>query len=93
MKDNSSYTHPSLKSDGFIHCSTRGQIPLVLNRFFANELNLIVLEIITSQLTSKVIYEVADGDKYPHIYGEINSNAIKRTHALKRIEGKFVIDF
>ena len=93
VKDKFPYTHPSLKSEGFIHCSTKAQIPIVLERFFKDENCLIVLEIGPDKLSSNLIFERVDGDNYPHIYGEINSEAIREIHLLKRIEGKFLINF
>ena len=39
------YTHPSLESEGFIHCSKASQILWVANRFYRGNSNLILLQI------------------------------------------------
>jgi len=72
------YEAPSLKSEGFIHCSEDRQIPGVLERYFQGKTNLVKLVIDTEQLTSQLVYEWSPSiaDTFPHIYGPINVTAV-----------------
>lgn len=77
------YTSPSLKDEGFIHCSEERQIPDVLRRYFSDKTQLVKLTIDTDKLTSQLIYDWSNAieDTFPHIYGPINLEAI--TNAVK----------
>lgn len=72
------YEDPSLKTEGFIHCSTDNQVQKVLNRYFQGKKDILMLHIDPEVLESSLQYERAanDGDFYPHIYGPINKSAI-----------------
>ena len=72
------YEHPTLKSEGFIHCSLDNQVAGVLERYFQGEKDLIKLVIDTDKLTSKHIFDWSKSteDTYPHIYGPINLDAV-----------------
>ena len=72
------YEHPSLKDEGFIHCSLEEQIPAVLERYFEGQTDLVKLVIDTDKLTSKHIFAWSKtaADTYPHIYGPINADAV-----------------
>ncbi|MFT4016146.1 MAG: DUF952 domain-containing protein [Agriterribacter sp.] len=77
-KETGYYVSPSLKEEGFIHCSEDRQIPDVLNRYFSGKTNLVKLAIDTDKLTSQLIYDWSNAieDTFPHIYGPINFEAI-----------------
>ncbi len=72
------YEHPSLKDEGFIHCSQDQQIAGVLERYFAGKTDLVKLVIDTDKLTSKFVFDWSPTtqDTFPHIYGPINSDAV-----------------
>lgn len=72
------YEHPSLKQEGFIHCSQEQQVAGVLERYFAGKTDLVKLVIDTDKLTSKFIYDWSPSteDTFPHIYGPINTDAV-----------------
>jgi uncharacterized protein (DUF952 family) len=72
------YEAPSLKDEGFIHCSQAEQIAGVLERYFKGKTNLVKLVIDTDKLTSRFIYEwsPSTADTFPHIYGPINTDAV-----------------
>ena len=72
------YDHPSLKEEGFIHCSQEHQVAGVLERYFSGKTGLIKLVIDTDKLTSKYIFDWSPSsqDTYPHIYGPINTGAV-----------------
>jgi uncharacterized protein (DUF952 family) len=71
------YCAASLESEGFIHCSFANQLDAVINRYYKDEQRLIVLEIETEKLMSRVINEPSTKNEiYPHVYGPINRDAI-----------------
>jgi uncharacterized protein (DUF952 family) len=81
--ENGSYHVSSLASEGFIHCSTAEQLMEVADRLFSGRDDVIVLEINQDSLPVEVKYELApNGKTYPHVYGEIPLQAIKRVLAI-----------
>jgi uncharacterized protein (DUF952 family) len=65
------YETPSLKSEGFIHCSTRAQISRTAQRFFHGKSGLVLLCLETAKLGDALKFELADGELFPHCYGAI----------------------
>ena len=66
--------------DGFIHLSTHSQLAGTLERHFAGETGLIVLEITADRLHAGLKWEPSrDGALFPHLYGVLPLNAIIRT--------------
>ena len=51
------YRAYSLKNEGFIHCSTLEQIPKVVDAFYQNQPDLLVLAISLEQLQAPVKWE------------------------------------
>jgi uncharacterized protein (DUF952 family) len=71
------YVADSLKTEGFIHCSFAEQLEAVLRRYYKDAGKVLILEIKTELLTSKLVNEPSTGGEiYPHIYGKINVEAI-----------------
>lgn len=72
------YEHPSLKDEGFIHCSQDHQVAGVLERYFEGQTDLVKLVIDTDKLTSKYVFDWSPStqDTFPHIYGPINADAV-----------------
>jgi uncharacterized protein (DUF952 family) len=79
------YTASSLRSEGFIHCSTVKQAADTANIFFRGQNRLTLLCIDENRLTSEYKYEVpigggqhdtSDSNLFPHIYGPINISAV-----------------
>jgi len=72
------YEHPSLKAEGFIHCSQEHQVAGVLERYFAGQVDLVKLVIDTDKLTSKFVFDwsPSTADTFPHVYGVINIDAV-----------------
>ena len=67
----------SLSSEGFIHCSYADQLESVLERYFADAGEVVILYLDANQLTSPLVSEPStNGEAYPHIYGPINKDAI-----------------
>jgi uncharacterized protein (DUF952 family) len=83
-KESGSYTSPSLKEEGFIHCSEDRQIAGVLDRYFKGKHDLAKLVIETDKLTSPIYFDWSPSveDTFPHIYGPINLDAVKEVVAI-----------
>lgn len=82
------YSTESLSQEGFIHASTAEQVSNVLVVFYQEKTDLVLLEIDPALLVSEIRWEapvhpqgqsteiIANTEKFPHIYGIINLNAI-----------------
>ncbi len=79
------YRGDTLKSEGFIHCSTADQLIPVANRFFRGRRDLTVLVIDEARVRPKIIYENLEGgtEPFPHIYGPLDADAVIGGFALK----------
>lgn len=75
--DTQLYRAASLETEGFIHCSFANQLDAVIKRYYSDAKRIVVLEIDTDRLMSRVLNEPSTGNEiYPHIYGPINRDAI-----------------
>lgn len=72
------YVAPSLHTEGFIHCSLPQQLAGVLQRYYQNEPDLLVLEIDAGKLQHKLQYDMSPSvnELFPHVYGPINLDAV-----------------
>lgn len=72
-----SYQADTLKTEGFIHCSTPEQVVKVANHYYEGQHGLVLLCIDTEHVGSEVRYEDASGaqfgpgEQFPHIYGPV----------------------
>lgn len=71
--------------EGFIHCSTRGQVIQVANARFCGQTGLVLLLIDTDKVRAEIRYENLEGGQpmFPHIYGEINTAAVMQVAAFE----------
>ena len=83
------YAPDTLQAEGFIHCSTKGQLSDTANRFYRGQNDLVVLCIEESRLKAELRYEApamqhgeSAGKLFPHLYGELNVDAVVRVVAL-----------
>lgn len=84
--DTDLYKHASLEAEGFIHCSFAGQLDAVIARYYSGKERVVVIEIESDNLISRMIKEPSTNREiYPHIYGYVNRDAIVRTFE-KKIE-------
>ena len=75
--DGDLYEAESLGIEGFIHCSFAEQLDGVLQRYYSGSESVVLLEIDSDKLTSKLVNEPSTNNEiYPHIYGPINRDAI-----------------
>jgi uncharacterized protein (DUF952 family) len=67
-----------LAEEGYIHCSTAQQWPGVLERYYVDVPDVLLLHVDEERLTSPLVYEQLPGapDTYPHIYGPLNLDAV-----------------
>lgn len=68
----------SLRTEGFIHCSSRAQVPRTAAALFAGRSDLLLLEIDPDRLAVPVRWEdsYATGEEFPHIYGPLPHGAV-----------------
>lgn len=76
---------PSLVTDGFVHLSTRDQVPIPANALFAGRGDVLLLVIDPARLRSEVRWEAgAPGDpatmRFPHLYGPLPVAAVTSVH-------------
>lgn len=79
VTSNADFEAASLKSEGFIHCSTSEQAAWVGNQRFRGFAEpLVLLRIDTDLLTSEIRWETAEAGRapFPHIYGRIDRKAV-----------------
>lgn len=77
FKDKAFYAAESLETEGFIHCSFAEQLDAVLDRYYNNAGDVLILSVEAEKLTSSLISEPSTNNEiYPHIYGKINRDAI-----------------
>jgi uncharacterized protein (DUF952 family) len=75
--DTDLYRAASLETEGFIHCSFAEQLDGVIDRYYRGIDEVVVIEIETDHLMSRVLNEPSTASEvYPHIYGPINRDAI-----------------
>jgi uncharacterized protein (DUF952 family) len=73
---------PDDARDGFIHFSTAEQLQGTLERHFAGEENLVVLEVDAAALGEALRWERSRGGAlFPHLYAELPMRAVLGTSA------------
>jgi uncharacterized protein (DUF952 family) len=88
------YRAASLNSEGFIHFSTPEQIPHTANDYYHGQSGLVMLVCDTDKLSAELKWEGArNGWLFPHLYGELNLDAVIRVLDLPmQPDGSFQID-
>jgi uncharacterized protein (DUF952 family) len=94
-KNIGNYRSDSLTSEGFIHCSTIAQVISSANRFFKHRQDLVILSIDPDRVRSEIRYEgVESNNLFPHIYGELNIDAVLQVTDLESDEdGVFILPY
>lgn len=72
------YRAASLDSEGFIHCCTDQQLSGVLERYFEDRSDLVLLRIDPGRLLPELRWEGG----FPHLYGELGLEAVISAHSL-----------
>ncbi|ARK10263.1 DUF952 domain-containing protein [Fibrivirga algicola] len=75
--DQAHYEAASLQSEGFIHLSTKEQVAGVLERYYQNVPDLLLLQVDPNKLVHSLRYEAAtNNEHFPHLYGMLNKDAV-----------------
>ncbi len=77
------YRPVSLAAEGFIHLSTRQQVPGTLARFFSGKTGLVLLCVDVARLKPELRFDVADGQAFPHLYGPLNLDAVSKVMVIE----------
>ena len=89
------YGYDSIVKYGFIHCSSIENFWRVAPHFIDTEEKLILLCIDTENVKSEIKWEDHDncGRKYPHIYGELNTDAVINSFPFQKdSNGEFILN-
>lgn len=82
------YSPASLGAEGFIHCSSSSQIVETAQKHYSNETDLFLLKIDPARLKSPLKFESSrNGEKFPHIYGPIQREAVLAKIELRSFPG------
>jgi len=78
------YQADSFLIEGFMHCSTIQQVPGVLDRYYKNVPNLVLLHIDETALSAPLKYELAPSvnEEFPHIFGQLNLDAVIKVETI-----------
>ena len=77
------YEAASLQTEGFIHLSTKEQVAGVLERYYQNVPDLLLLQVDPDRLVHSLRYEAATNNElFPHLYGKLNKDAVVTVEAL-----------
>jgi uncharacterized protein (DUF952 family) len=73
------YVHPSLETEGFIHCSYRDQVAETAQVHFKGQTGLLLLCIEPTRLKAELKSEVSrSGAAFPHLFGPLNLDAVAK---------------
>ncbi len=72
------YRCDSIAAEGFIHCCKPEQLKGVIERYYSGVTGMLLLHIDSDLLHSDLVFEntVGDEELFPHVYGEINMDAV-----------------
>lgn len=62
---------------GFIHLSTKKQIPVVRDAIYKGRDDLVILKVASARLKDKLKWEPSDGELFPHYYGIIKTDWVQ----------------
>ncbi|TWU09731.1 DUF952 domain-containing protein [Allorhodopirellula heiligendammensis] len=90
--DSGIYAPESLASEKFIHASPSDQLTRIANKYYSNNDTVYVAVVCKTKVTAPIKWEPATGGIYPHIYGELNMDAVEKTMTfLKQEDNTFGI--
>lgn len=77
--DSGVYAPESLESEKFIHASPTNQLTRIANKYYTGNDTVHVAVVRKSKVAAPIKWEPATGGLYPHIYGQLNMDAVERT--------------
>lgn len=76
---------PSLRDEGFVHCSTREQLTGTIERHFGAADDLLLLHLDEASVGDALRWEHADsGMAFPHVYRPLSVSEVRRVTAWHR---------
>lgn len=82
------FAPPSLDAQGFVHCSTRGQLPRTLARHFAGAGDLVLLVLDPAAVGDLRWEESVPGEPpFPHVYNAIPVAAVRSVEPVRAPAG------
>ncbi|AQT71822.1 MULTISPECIES: DUF952 domain-containing protein [Streptomyces] len=83
------YAPPSLDSEGFVHCSADRATVLGIadTHYRAQPGTLLAVELDEDALTAEVRREGDSGDRFPHVFGPLNRDAVVHVWEVVRTPG------
>jgi uncharacterized protein (DUF952 family) len=85
---------PHDQADGFLHFSTRAQLPETLRRYYAGVTDLMLVAVEADKLGDALKWEhsASRGEDFPHLYGPLPRSAVIWSKPLNRKEdGEFLL--
>lgn len=85
---------PHDQADGFLHFSTRPQLPETLRRYYAGHTDLMLVAVEADKLGAALKWEhsASRGEDFPHLYGPLPRSAVMWSEPLNRKpDGEFLI--
>jgi len=78
------YEVESLQTEGFIHMSKIDQVEGVLNSYYQNVPNLVLLHVEETKLIAEIKFELSPSvnQEFPHVFGAINIDAVVKVEAI-----------
>lgn len=75
------YAPSSLRDEGFIHFATKEQLPRVIDRYFKDQTDLLLIHVDPLKVKAELKYEQVYEQEslYPHLYGPLNLDAVIKT--------------
>jgi uncharacterized protein (DUF952 family) len=85
------YTPARFAADGFIHCSTAGQLQRIADTLFSGHAEVWLLCIDSDAENEHITYEnLEEGSElFPHIYRELPKESIRMLFKVKKASGTF----
>ena len=90
--DKGEYAPGSFVNEGFIHFSFKDQISGVIDRYYKNQENLLILKIDINKLKSKLKLESVSGyGEFPHLFGKLNLDSVTDIYKILRDDSNELI--
>jgi len=82
------------RADGFLHFSTRAQLPETLNRHYAGQSDLLLVAVEAETLGAALKWELAPkrGEDFPHLYADLPKDMVHSVQPLNQgADGEFLL--
>ena len=62
--------------DGYIHFSNKEHLKNILDKFFSNQKDLVLLKIEALKLDNLIYEQASNGEMYPHLYSSLDTSFV-----------------